>query len=67
MNKLSNKLSSVTKRITNQPTNLGLTGVDGAASITKWAMITKYLGLALLAIAVVAIVTINAEGGVFLG
>ncbi len=63
MNKLSNKLSSVTKRITNQPTNLGLTGVDGAASITKWAMITKYLGLALLAIAVVAIVTINAVGG----
>ena len=51
MNKLSNKLSSVTKRITNQPTNLGLTGVDGAASITKF----------------VAIVTINAVGGVFLG
>ena len=58
-----NKLSGITKRMVNQPTRLGLTGVGGLASISQWAAVTKYLGLGLLVLAIMATAIMNAVGG----
>ncbi len=57
-----NKLSGITKRMVNQPTRLGLTGVGGSASISQWAAVTKYLGLGLLVLAIMATAIMNAVG-----
>ena len=58
-----NKLSNITKQMVNQPTQLGSTGVGGSASISKWATVTKYLGLGLLVLAIMATAIMNAVGG----
>ncbi len=58
-----NKLSNITKQMVNQPTRLGSTGVGGSASISKWATVTKYLGLGLLVLAIMATAIMNAVGG----
>ena len=58
-----NKLSGITKRMVNQPTRLGLAGVGGSASISQWAAVTKYLGLGLLVLAIMATAIMNAVGG----
>ena len=58
-----NRLSNITKQMVNQPTRLGLTNVGGPASISKWATVTKYLGLGLLVLAIMATAIMNAVGG----
>ena len=61
-----NKLSDITKQIINRPTQLGSSG-GVLTNIAKWAMWTKYASIASFTIAIMAIATINAVGGVFLG
>lgn len=57
------KLSNITKQMVNQPTRLGSTGAGGSASISKWATVTKCLGLGLLVLAIMATAIMNAVGG----